>query len=264
MTLKFKDLYDSMRNTEFAFTRMGVDIDNAKCGMPKCILTNSQENLLESYMELANQDINFCELNFSDIIQRIVNCVDCVTDEFRDLVPPPLPPPAETVDNCRDTMTTVIPLEHIKRFRIYERTYTSPTIPSAVQVYVIEKANLPNSFEPSVPTEYSSFEKYTVGWNKERQSLSIKVDHSKFPDSMGAPDGSFNVSLVIAEYVNEVANTLYEGYEISACTAMVMTPGISWKTDHGIDKSIDGDFNTYPSYDGTPQECIVEYQFKTG
>jgi hypothetical protein len=263
MAIKFRDLYNTMVGTETAFARMGVDIDNARCGMPKCVMTNAQEDLLESYMDMANIDLDFCELDFQGIIKRITECFDCVTDEFKGLLPLPLPTPAESVDSCALWATNVVPLEHIKRFRIYERTYTNASIISPVQVYVVEKTHLPYSFEPSVPEQYSSLEKYTVNWNVERQSLVIKVDHSKFPDSMGAPTGSFNISLVVAEYTTEVADGIYEGFEVYACSAMLMTPGVTWVADHGLIKSVDGDYSTYPSYAGTPQEVVVEYQFRT-
>lgn len=256
----FRDLYDAMRNTENAFTRVGVDIDAAKCGMPKCILTNAQDKLLENYMELANIDLDFCDLDFLSIIKRITECFDCVTDEFKDMIPPPLPEPEDVLDNC-GTKAETITLNEIKRFRIYERTYTDVSIPSPVQVYTVPVENLPYSFKPSVPETYSSHELYTLSWNPARNSLVVKVDHDQFPESMGAPTGSFNICMIVAE-LRDTVYLQYNTSEVKACTALLMTPGVEWYPNMGLDKSVDGLPTTYSSYSNSPPEVKVEYQFK--
>lgn len=257
--IKFKDLYNAIKNTEQAYQRMGVDMDNAMCAMPKCVLNDAQLKLLDSYMELANVDVDFCELDFSSIIQQIDDCFHCVTDEFKGMLPEPLPEPEETVDLC--TGTTVVPLEHIKRFRIYERTFTSPSIPSPIQVYIVTKESLPYTFEPFVDESVTSHERYYVAWNAQRDSLKIKVDHDQFPESMGAPTGSYNITSLVAEIEDQFVST-YGVSEIRACTAMLMTPGVGWETNHGLDKALDGDAGTYTKSLGEPSEITVEFQFK--
>lgn len=259
MTIKFRDLYNALRNTENAYERMDVDMAAAMCGMPKCVLSTAQENLLESYMELANVDVDFCSLDFQAIIEKIDECFQCVTDEFAGLLPPALPEPEESVvGDC--TGTLVVALEHIRRFRIYERTYTHSSIPSPIQVYVFNKDALPGTFEPSVPEQYSSHEKYYVSLNEQRNSLRIKVDHDTYPESMGAPSGSFNIAMVVAE-IEEQYVDYYAKTEVKACMAMLMTPGVKWDVGYGLDKAVDGNPATYTSSTGTPSEIAVEFMF---
>ncbi len=257
----FRDLYNALRNTENAFTRVGVDIDAAICGIPTCVLTDAQDKLLENYMELSNIDVDFCELDFVAIVEKIIDCFDCVTDEFKQMIPEPLPEPIDTIDNCLYGASYVIPLADIKKFRIYERTFTNDSIPSPVQVYTVPVGDLPSSFTPSIPEAYSSHEKYFLSWNDARNSLVVKIDHDLFPESMGAPKGSFNICMIIAELTDK-AKVEYGREDVLACTAMLMTPGVEWYVGKGLDKSVDGRPDTYPSYSNTPPEVKVEYQFK--
>lgn len=256
--IKFRDLYNAMKNAENAYVRMGVDIDAAMCGMPKCVLSRAQQDLLDSYMDLANLDIDFCELDFQEIIIRINDCFDCVTDEFAGLLPPPLPEPEYTVDLCKGS--SVIPIDHIKRFRIYERTYTHPTIPSPTQVYVMSKESLPYTFTPSVPEQHTSNEKYAVSWNNQRNSLRVKMTHDRY-DHLSPRDGSFNICMIVAE-IDDQFQEYYGADEVKACAAYLMTPDVKWVTNHELDKAVDGDPATYTMADGEYTEIVCEFVFK--
>jgi len=256
--IKFSDLYDSLRRTEYALKRMGTDVDNALCGYPKCVLSNEQEKLLDNFMELANIDIDFCELDFPEIINKINECFDCIREEFITDVPNILPEPEATVDNCPGG--TIIPLQHIKRFRIYERTYTHSSIPSPVQVYVMTKGSLPYTFAPSVPPSHSSNERYFVSWNALRNSLVVKLDND-INTSLNIPVDSYNIVRIVAEIADEYIGG-YGAVEVEACSALVMTEGVTWKTNHGIENAVDGNLATYPIVANTVPELIVEFQFK--
>ncbi|QNR70389.1 hypothetical protein IAQ67_28970 (plasmid) [Paenibacillus peoriae] len=260
MDLVFRDLYDALKNTEEAFTRMDVDIDNAICGNPKCVLTASQEKLLDSYMELANVEMEFCTLDWDTAIAKMKRCFDCIDEEIDILIPAPQPEPVYTAESCDKSFTTQISVEDIKKFVIYERTYTSPTILSPIQAYVIPKDDLPSYFEPSVPEAYPSYEKYSVSWNPASNGLKVVLDHSRFPDSAGAPRGSYNISLVVAELTDEAAQA-YGMTSVAACKANLLTEGVVWKQGAEFDKTVDGDWETYPAYDNTPSEVVVEYFF---
>ncbi|MGG1263881.1 hypothetical protein [Brevibacillus laterosporus] len=253
----FRDLYNAIKDTEQAFYRMDVDIDNAMCGSPKCVLNKAQDKLLDSYMELSNIDVDFCELDFNTAIKKISKCFDCISDELTELLPIPLPVPADSIDACPDA-TTVIPREHIKRFRVYEHTYTHNSIPSPVQIYMVNA--LPYSFKPSIPDAYTSYEKYDLSWNRDRDTLKIKLDHSLYPESMGAPKGSYNITMVVAELTDE-ARYIYGRNEVVSCRCFLMTKDVEWNTAQGLDRSVDGNWKTYPSYSNTPPEVVVEYQF---
>jgi hypothetical protein len=258
MTVKFRDLYDAIRNTEEAYERMGVDIESVLCGMPKCVLSEAQERLIESYLDLCNIDVDFCELDFQVVIKKMEECFECINDEFSDIVPSPLPKPAETVERCSGS--TVIPLEHIKRFRIYERTYTSPIIPSPVQVYVVSRESLPYTFKPSVPESVSSHEMYHVAWNHQSNALRVKADNDQFPESSNLPNGCYNIVMIVAE-IDDKYRSDYGVNEVTACKAMLITPGVKWKPGLGLENAVDNSPTTYTAVDGTPPEVVVEFQF---
>lgn len=260
MELTFRDLYDAMKNTEEAFTRMDVDIANAMCGNPKCVLTAAQDKLLDSYMDLANVDTDFCVLDWGVALAKMATCFDCIDEEIEMLIPAPPPVPAYTANYCQTADMLALTKDEIKKFIIYERTYTSPAIPSPVQAYVIPKEKLPTSFEPSVPEAYSSFEKYSVSWDISSSALKLVLDHSRFPESSGAPNGSYNITMVVAE-LTDAAAVAYGVSSVTACKANLLTAGVEWAQGHEFDKSVDGDWNTYPSYSNSPQEVVAEYLF---
>jgi len=255
MNVKFKDLYNAIKETELAYIRMGVDIDSILCGTPTCVLTEAQEKLLDSYMELANIDVDFCELDFSTLMDKMKECFGCITDNIEDLLPTP-PEPDTVVNRCNGG--TVVPLEHIKRFRIYEYTQNFPSVPSPIQVYVIPKDRLPYSFEPSVPQK--SQEKYRVSWNSARDTLVVVCDHATAPESEGVPRYGFNIVKIVAEIADGYVTT-YGKTEVMACKAYLMTSGVRWNAGFGLENAVDGDPSTYTSVDNSPPEIKVEFQF---
>jgi len=257
--LKFRDLYDAIRNSEVAYMRMGIDTEAAKCGSPKCVLTREQQELLESYMELANVEVDFCDLNFQTILERIIECFDCVTDDFAHLLPVKPPEPEVGISTCEGE-GVLLPLEHIKRFRIYERTYPSPSIPSPVQVYVMTRESLPYSFVPSVPEQVSTNELYTVSWNGQRNSLRIKMTHDKDAGSSPAAN-SYNICMVVAE-IDDQYQPYYGVPEVRACIAYQITPNVRWAANGGLERAIDGDPSTYTVAEGQYKEIICEFAFR--
>lgn len=256
--LKFRDLYDIMKYTETSINQMGLDKDNITCnGMASCVITKEQERMIESYMSLADLDIDFCELDFKGILRRIEKCFDCITDEFKEILGPDLPDPFEQAYNCIGSV--YVPIEHISRFFIYERT-PHPSVPSATQVYVVTADSLPFAFVPSTPEPIGPVEQYSVSWNRDRSSLVIKADSRDYPEISDAPEGTFNIAMIKAE-ISAQYISMYGLSEVYACGVLIMTPDVQWEPGHWIDKAVDANPTTYTQTKGIYPEIVGEFVF---
>ncbi|ALA07211.1 hypothetical protein SECTIM467_87 [Brevibacillus phage SecTim467] len=77
MRFKFRDLYGAVKETRQAITDMGLDVDNVLDGEGKCILTDEQDRLRESYLDLYNADVKMKE-DIEEIRRKIDRCIACL------------------------------------------------------------------------------------------------------------------------------------------------------------------------------------------
>jgi hypothetical protein len=77
MKIKFRDLYDTLKETRQYLNDMDVDIDNVDAGVPNCILSAELDRLVSSYMDLYNADITI-DLNIRDLQREIELCMSCI------------------------------------------------------------------------------------------------------------------------------------------------------------------------------------------
>lgn len=246
----FRQVYETYLNTEQAFREMDVDIDDATCGAPKCILTNAQSKLADSLVELKKTDIDLCELDIDELLNKINECFnDCISF---DIVTPDKPdtdlPSVESRDFC-PVGGILMSLDDIRRFRIYE--YAN----NRIEVYVVPKADLPMVVE--IP---NTARKYTVSWDATYNMLRLRYTH-KYGASLTAPAGGFTVASVVAELATSTAVTF--GAEVRACSAFNFTEGTQWGGG-GLSEMIDNNDNSYPVLlNSELNEVIIGYQFKT-
>ncbi|TPG83705.1 hypothetical protein EEL32_17270 [Brevibacillus laterosporus] len=79
MKMKFKDLYEAVKETNKAVMDIGLDIENIDCGAAKCLVTYEQMRLKESYMELYNADVSMKSVDIDEIQRQIAACMrECV------------------------------------------------------------------------------------------------------------------------------------------------------------------------------------------
>lgn len=77
MKIKFRDLYDTLKETRQYLNDMDVDIDNVDSGVPNCILSAELDRLVSSYMDLYNADITI-DLDIDDIQREVELCMPCI------------------------------------------------------------------------------------------------------------------------------------------------------------------------------------------
>jgi hypothetical protein len=230
MDLTLRDLYYSVLDTKKAFWDMDVDIDNALCGTPKCILTEAQTKLLANYQNLLDSEIDFCTLDLDKIITQIHTCFDCI--DITDVAPviaPPSNPAAETYNNCVGTQT--LTLDDIRRFRVYEYSRGS------IDVYIVPKANLPYSFTTGDVTRT-----YSMSWDSTLNCVRITYRNTNNTDP--APVGGASFASVVAELETATATALGIT-EKAACRGFVFTSGVNWQGGFGL--AVDGNDTTYPA-----------------
>lgn len=75
MKIKFRDLYDAIKETKQAVTDMGLDLDNITCGEATCIVGQEVERLADSYMDLYNADVSFKSVDMGDLQNEIEDCM---------------------------------------------------------------------------------------------------------------------------------------------------------------------------------------------
>ncbi len=257
--MKFKQLYAIFINMRLRAESIGLDIDNTMNSSARCLLQEEQVRLADSYAELANIEIDLGNVNMGAVMTKIQECYSCFTDDFTQ---EPLSNdyhPWEIVSTCDGE--TLVPLEHIKQFVIYEKTEKNSTSPNWIEAYNVASSALPYTFIPSTDIGEESGERYWIWWDTDTIALAVKVDADINPHNSSAPPRSFNAAAVIAQLKDEYVD-VYGTTSLRACSAMLMTSDIKWETGYGLDKSVDSSNTTFPQVSGNPPEVVVFFQFK--
>lgn len=242
-----------------AVESMDIDIDNLSDSASRCLVSEERLRLADAYAELANADVDLRGLNWGVVVSKLQDCYSCIKDDLVIELPGQLPRPRESVNNCIGS--AVVPLEHIKQFVIFEATAKNEATPHWVEAYSVTSSSLPYNFIPSADLGQESGERYWIWWEPDAIALAIKVDAEIHPETNSPPPLSFNIASVSAEFKDEYVE-VYGSTSTRACTAMLMTNGITWEPGYGLDQTVDSNPTTYSKVTGNPAEVVVLFQFK--